>query len=219
MSSSHNCEPHNCKPHDCKPDWKAYALGELDANARRQAEVCAAACPVCREELATVRLTLDALSTLREEEIPQRIAFVSDKVFEPRWWQKALRSFQQPSFAAAAVIAVAILVHGFVRPMGPAVGSSINPAVDSSAVQAQVAALAEKEISARVEAAVNVAVAKAVADTDQREAERTEELLAAAEKRYAAQRREDFATAAANYEMLRKQVVQMYAVNTGAGVR
>ena len=43
-------------------------------------------------------VTLDALSTLREEEIPRRIAFVSDKVFEPRWWQKL---FLRPSFAAA----------------------------------------------------------------------------------------------------------------------
>ena len=78
-------------------DWKAYALGELDADGRREAEAHAAACSLCREELASTRLTLDALSTLREEEIPRRIAFVSDKVFEPRWWQV----FLQPSFAGA----------------------------------------------------------------------------------------------------------------------
>ena len=46
----------------------------------------------CREELATLRLTLDTLSTLREEEIPRRIAFVSDQIFEPRWWQRYLES-------------------------------------------------------------------------------------------------------------------------------
>src|SRR5580693_4350237 len=95
-----------------KPDWKAYAMGELDPEGRRLAEAHAAVCQSCREELAMFRLTLDALSTLREEEIPRRIAFVSDKVFKPRWWQQIFR----PSFAAACVIAAAILVHAFVRP-------------------------------------------------------------------------------------------------------
>jgi hypothetical protein len=93
-------------------DWKAYALGEM--NDRATAEAHAHGCARCREELAEVRLTLDALSTLREEEIPRRIAFVSDKVFEPRWWQK----LWSPSFAAGCVIAAAILVHAFVRPVG-----------------------------------------------------------------------------------------------------
>ena len=93
-------------------DWKAYALGELDAKSRREAEAHAGSCPECRNQLAEFRLTLDALSTLREEEIPRRIGFVSDKVFEPRWWQ----SFLRPSFAAGCVVAAAILVHAFVRP-------------------------------------------------------------------------------------------------------
>src|ERR1700733_11361415 len=91
-------------------DWKGYALGELDSNARAQAEAHAATCDSCREELATTRLTLDALSTLREEEVPRRIAFVSDKVFEPRWWQR----MWNPTFAAGCMVAGAILIHGFV---------------------------------------------------------------------------------------------------------
>jgi anti-sigma factor RsiW len=105
-------------------DWKAYALGELDAKERRAAESHASTCSACREDLAATRLTLDAMSTLREEEIPRRIAFVSDKVFEPRWWQ----SFLRPSFAAGCVIAAAILVHAFVRP----------PAPDEVAMQARI---------------------------------------------------------------------------------
>jgi len=104
-------------------DWKAYALGELDANSRREAEAHAATCSACRDELAELRLTLDALSTLREEEIPRRIAFVSDKVFEPRWWQ----NFLKPSFAAGCMVAAAILVHAFVR-----------PAVDEAAIQTRI---------------------------------------------------------------------------------
>ncbi len=99
-----------CSSPASKPDWKAYALGELDPETRRLAESHATACEGCREELATLRLTLDSLSVLREEEIPRRIAFVSDKVFEPRWWQRLF----SPTFAAACVVAAAIVVHGFV---------------------------------------------------------------------------------------------------------
>lgn len=91
------------------PDWKAYALGELDAAAAQSAESHAAACQTCRQELATLRLTLDSLGALREEEVPRRIAFVSDKVFEPRWWHQ----LWSPNFAAACVVAAAILVHAF----------------------------------------------------------------------------------------------------------
>src|ERR1700691_6060176 len=123
-------------------DWKGYALGELDANARAQAEAHAATCESCREELAATRLTLDALATLREEEVPRRIAFVSDKVFEPRWWQKL---FLRPSFAAAGLIAAAILVHGFVRPVATPVTATAQ--VDTAAITARVSA----EVSQRLE--------------------------------------------------------------------
>jgi anti-sigma factor RsiW len=123
-------------------DWKAYALGELAAKQRREAEAHASACEGCRGELAHVRLTLDTLSALREEEVPRRIAFVSDKVFEPRWWQVFLR----PSVAAALVIAAAIVMHGYL--MRP-------PAMDSVQMQAQ----------------INQAVNRAVADVQRRNAD------------------------------------------------
>jgi anti-sigma factor RsiW len=111
----------NCE----KYDWKAYALGELAANERRDAETHASTCEGCRGELAQVRLTIDTLSALREEEVPRRIAFVSDKVFEPRWWDV----FLKPSFAAALVLAAAIVMHGYMtRPA----------AMDQAAIQAQV---------------------------------------------------------------------------------
>jgi len=107
-------------------DWKAYALGELDPAGRSQAEAHANTCAHCREELAGLRLTLDALSTLREEEVPRRIAFVSDKVFEPRWWQR----IWSPSFAAGCVVAVAILIHAYVQP------ASIDQKIDSAVTKA-----------------------------------------------------------------------------------
>jgi len=123
-------------------DWKAYAFGELAANERRDAEKHAVACEGCRQELAQVRLTVDTLAALREEEVPRRIAFVSDKVFEPRWWDTFLR----PTFAAACVLAAAIVMHGYIT----------RPAeVDAAAIQAQ----------------VNQAVARAVADVERKNAD------------------------------------------------
>jgi anti-sigma factor RsiW len=116
-------------------DWKAYALGELDPAGRASAEAHANGCSHCREELAGLRLTLDALSTLREEEVPRRIAFVSDKVFEPRWWQR----LWSPSFAAGCVVAAAIIVHAFVRP------ASIEHQMDQKIQSAVTKAVAETE--------------------------------------------------------------------------
>jgi len=115
----------SCISPESKPDWKAYVLREMNADAARQAETHLAACSTCHEEVATLRLTLDTLSTLREEEIPRRIAFVSDKVFEPRWWQRVFN----PTFAAGVLVAVAILIHGSMRPGQAQVDAAITKAV------------------------------------------------------------------------------------------
>lgn len=114
-----------CNSPESKPDWKAYVLRELGPDAARQAEVHLAACSHCHEEVATLRLTLDTLSTLREEEVPRRIAFVSDKVFEPSWWQRVF----SPTFAAGALIAAAILIHGSLRPGQAQVDAAVTKAI------------------------------------------------------------------------------------------
>jgi hypothetical protein len=200
----------SCKLEDRRPDWKSYALGELDARARQEAESHVAACADCQDELAGLRVTLDAMATLREEELPRRIAFVSDKVFEPRWYEKLTQSFLRPSFAAAAVIAAAILVHAFVRPVNtPANAPSQEIAqVDTSAIEARVTAEVTARLQGEMAAAVNNAVTKAVADTEKRDDQRTAQLLSASDRRYS-----DAA------DFLNKQVTRIYALNTGAGVR
>lgn len=200
----------SCKLEDRRPDWKSYALGELDARARQEAESHVAACADCQDELAGLRVTLDAMATLREEELPRRIAFVSDKVFEPRWYEKLTQALLRPSFAAAAVIAAAILVHAFVRPVStPADAPSQAIAqVDTSAIEARVTAEVTARLQGEMAAAVNNAVTKAVADTEKRDDQRTAQLLSASDRRYS-----DAA------DFLNKQVTRIYALNTGAGVR
>jgi len=193
----------SCKLGDGRPDWKSYALGELDSRARQEAENHVAACADCQDELAGLRVTLDAMATLREEELPRRIAFVSDKVFEPRWYEKL---FLRPSFAAAAVIAAAILVHAFVRPVG--VPANVTAQVDTRAMEARVSAEVTARLQSEMATVVNAAVSKAVADTEKHDDQRTALLLSATEQRYS-----DAA------DFLNKQVTRMYALNTGAGVR
>jgi len=193
----------SCKLGDGRPDWKSYALGELDSRARQEAENHVAACADCQDELAGLRVTLDAMATLREEELPRRIAFVSDKVFEPRWYQKL---FLRPAFAAAAVIAAAILVHAFVRPASVPVNSTAP--VDTRAIEARVSAEVMARLQSEMATALNAAVTKAVAETEKRDDQRTALLLSATEQRYS-----DAA------DFLNKQVTRMYALNTGAGVR
>jgi hypothetical protein len=188
----------NCKLESARPDWKAYVLGEMDSAARRDAEMHAAACSACQDELAGVHVTFDALSTLREEEVPRRIAFVSDKVFEPKWWQMFLR----PSFAAGAVVAAAILAHGMMRP------AQVVGGADAAAIEARVTAEVQQKFAEQMNVAVQQAVTKAVADTEKRDDQRTAQLLSAAEQRYSE-----------SAEILNKQVAQIYAMNTGAGVR
>jgi hypothetical protein len=68
--------------------------------------------------------------------------------------------------------------------------------------------LVTKEMQTEMAAAVSGAVAKAVADTEKRDDQRTATLLATTERRYADA--DDF---------LNKQVTHLYALNTGAGVR
>ena len=115
----------SCVSPESRPDWKAYVLRELGQDAHREAEAHLATCSICHEEVATLRLTLDTLSTLREEEIPRRIAFVSDKVFEPRWWQRVF----SPTFAAGALVAAAILIHGSLRPGQAQVDAAVTKAI------------------------------------------------------------------------------------------
>jgi anti-sigma factor RsiW len=104
----------------CSPfDLRDYYFNELTEPERKQVEVHTRSCGACQEELERLRLAGAALLSLGDEEIPQRLAFVSDKVFEPAPWRRALSSFwgsaARLGFAAAAMLSVALIsfaVHG-----------------------------------------------------------------------------------------------------------
>src|SRR5438045_1168792 len=118
-------------------DLRDYFFGELQDESRRQVDLHLKACSTCQDELDRLRLTQSALLCLRDEEIPQRIGFVSDKVFEPsvarRWWRTFWGSTARLAFASAAMLSIAIIVSALHRPPAAPV-----PVVDTAKIQADV---------------------------------------------------------------------------------
>jgi len=100
----------------CSPfDLRDYFLRELTDPQQRQVEAHVKTCQPCREEIDRLEATEAALVSLRDEEIPQRIAFVSDQVFEPSPWRQWLAGFwgsaARLGFASAAMLSAAIVVY------------------------------------------------------------------------------------------------------------
>jgi anti-sigma factor RsiW len=155
----------------CSPfDLRDYFLKELADPQRRQVESHVKTCQSCREELDQLQLTESALFSLREEEIPQRIAFVSDPVFEPSPLRRFLSDFwgsaARLGFASAAMLSTALIVFAFHKP-APA------PEARNAPVEIRtVATVPDSDIQSRIDAAV----AKAVGSVEARHATQTKQL-------------------------------------------
>ena len=92
-------------------DLKAYFFGELPEDERRRVKAHLDADPAARAELSRLEATQAMLGFMQDEEMPRRIAFVSDKVFETTWWQRFFASGAQLGFASAVLLAAAIAGH------------------------------------------------------------------------------------------------------------
>jgi anti-sigma factor RsiW len=106
-------------------DLRDYAIGEIEADRQSALEQHLAACGDCTLELDRMRLTTAALRSLPDREVPQRIAFVSDKVFEAspvsRWFAESWfagfwNSAARLGFASACVLAAALVVFAYHHP-------------------------------------------------------------------------------------------------------
>ncbi len=133
-------------------DWKGFVLEELPAPERRRMEEHLKTCAACSQEVESLSLTTAALRRLPVREMPRRISFVSDPIFEPNWWQRFWSSAPRLGFASAAMLSLAIVVHAL------APGSTPPAAPPAAVASAAVEERVQAEIARRLPAAVNAAV-------------------------------------------------------------
>ncbi len=194
----------------CSPfDLNDYFLKELPGPKQRQVEAHVKTCRPCREELDRLRIMGAALRSVPDEEIPQRIAFVSDKIFEPSPWRRRLAAFWNSGarlgFACAAMLSASLLVFAFRPAPAPVtiVRTVAAPAPASLTQTSAVTAVSEDEIQRRIQTAVQKAVdvKTAAMAKELREAQRTLQVVSD------------------RYEMTTKRVMLEHASNYGPPVR
>jgi len=180
----------------CSPfDLRDYFFGELSREEHNAVDRHVASCAGCREELERLRLTQATLLSVRDEDPPRHIAFVSDPVFEPSWWQRLWRSGPVLAFASAAMLSAAILVHAFVpRPAAAPV----------PVAQATVPATTFTESQMRE--IVQAAVTKAVSESEARQTARFEQILAKTQHDWELEHRAAWVKVGDYMEMLEKRV-------------
>ena len=158
----------NCSPFDLRD----YFLKELTDRQERQVEAHVKTCQPCSQEMEQLRITEAALFSLRDEEVPQRIAFVSDKIFEPspahRWLAAFWGSSARLGFAGAAMLSIAILVSAMTRPAPAPAPAPVAPTI--------VKTVSEAEIQSRVDRAVQLAVARIGEQSESRNRQLVNEL-------------------------------------------
>ncbi len=189
-------------------DLKDYYFGEIEPGARQRVESHLEDCGTCRDELSRLQMTHAALGAPRDEEVPRRIAFVSDKVFSPRWYQRLWNSGPQLGFLGASMLACAILVHAFAapKPAAPPTQTAVAAVIDQAAI--------EREVAKRVD----VAVTRAVADSEMRQQKKTVELLQAAERKYEIDRNSTLQAIAARDDFMKRALNRDYSMtNFGSG--
>jgi anti-sigma factor RsiW len=203
----------------CSPfDLRDYLFDELAQPDRRRVERHVHACTGCREELSRLQATHAALRSVADEEIPQRIAFVSDKVFAPSPWKRAAQAFWNSSarlgFVSAAMLSCALVVTALYRPAPAPAG----PAPVSQVSQIEKARL--EQLQSDFDRRVQDAVQKAVAESESRQAEKTAKLIRALEKQNEFDRQGLMVAVSQNMEVLRKERnLYMHAVNDLTGSR
>ncbi len=144
-------------------DLNAYHFGELNGSERIAAERHVRDCAACSEELDRLAALDSALRMLPTEAMPQRISFVSDKIFEPRWYQRFFNPGPAWGVAAGFLVICGLGLNLMYRP---------EPLIVSRTTRVgarEVEALVEAEVARRMDGAVKAAVAQAVADSEVRQ--------------------------------------------------
>ncbi len=167
-----------------------YAFDELGPAERQAMREHMASCADCAAELDRLRLTTAALRVLPDVEVPRRIAFVSDKVLEPKqnWWAAFWNSGARLGFAAACVLSAGLVFASAHR----------QPEVRTIV---QTASASQTQIDAAVSKAVSEAVEKAHAD----DARLTQAALDSVDAKYETKQRDLMVALQQSYAFLQKQ--------------
>jgi hypothetical protein len=154
-----------------------YAFDELAHADRRSMEQHLRQCADCAGELDRLRLTTAALRVLPDLEVPRRIAFVSDKVFEQGWLAGFWNSAARLGFASACVLAVGLSFAAWRRQ--PEVSATERTASSRTAV-----IRADAINDAAIHDAVDKAVASAVERVHADDLQMTRAALAEVDRKY-----------------------------------
>jgi hypothetical protein len=181
-----------------------YFFGEMAAGERAAMEQQLGASPELRAELRQLEMTATALRMLPDQEPPRRIAFVSDKVLEPSLASRMARWIfgAGPVFASAALSALAVFWVMSYR----AAPVHTSEVVTSSRVT---------QDPGKVEALVR----EAVAQSELRSAEKTKQLLAAADRRHELERQQLLLNVqdTLSYWQKKMNVMQVASADLGGG--
>jgi hypothetical protein len=144
-------------------DLNAFHFGELSGSDRTAAERHVRECAACAGELDRLAALDSALRMLPSEPMPQRISFVSDKIFEPRWYQRFWNPGPAWGVASMFLVVCGLGLNLMYRP---------EPLIVSKTTRVgarEVEALVEAEVARRMDTTVKAAVAQAVADSEARQ--------------------------------------------------
>jgi hypothetical protein len=145
-----------------------------------------------------------ARAAVPDEEIPQRVGFVSENVFDPSAWRRFWSSFWTSSarlaFSASAMLMIAALL--WTRPAPVSVSSQV-PNPDLTRL--------EREFDARVQAAV----AKAIEESEARQEKKNAEMLRAVEKRYEMDRKALMLAMDENLSLMQMRMGTMVLASSG----
>ena len=200
-------------------ELRDYAFDELAAESRPSMEQHIAGCSDCTAELDRLRLTTAALRMLPDREIPQRIAFVSDKIFEPsptrRWFAGFWNSGARLGFASACVLAAGMVVSAYHKPA--AVTSVAPPIVQTAAVPG----LSKQDLSSQnLSKQIDAAVAKAMIQVRKEDAQTLKTALEVSERKHDQERRALMVAMGENLDFMQKRLSTMTMLaSSDLGVR
>lgn len=187
---------------------KDYVFGELAGPELRAVERAIREDAGLREEYERLRMTETALFTVREEELPRRIAFVSDKVFEPKWYHAFWNAGPRLGFAGAAMLAGALVFHAVWQPA--AVTQTDVPVAAVTAHAGMSKAEMDRRVSERVEAELGRLLPAAIEKLDAQHKMQMASAVREVETRGARQRQEELEVLQANFSLWQQKMSKLY---------